>query len=407
MRLFSKGSMVLMIALFLTMALAVGCTGKPAEKAVAEKGVTDTTITVGYIGDMTGPITGVTVPFRRAIENYFKYINEQGGVNGRTIKYITEDDKYKVPEAVAAFRKLTTQDQVFALVGQAGSSQVMALTEEIKKEGIPVVGPQQTIDEQLKNQYFFNLLATYEDQAKVIIDYILKEAKAKGLEKPKVATVTIDVASGYEWANYMKTYLQKQGLELASHLTLPAAATEATTQVQKLLEIKPDYIVIHGHAGTTVPFLKDAQRYGLKVPVISSYGGFGDNIYKAVGEAGKRYIGVHSFNPSYFEGEGLKEMVRITQKYGDPKDMESYSYTQGFTVAKVFVEALKRAGRNLTRESLMKALESIQNWDTGGLSAPVTFGPGDHHGIDAVRFFTWDYEKNQMKALTDWMAPAK
>lgn len=369
-------------------------------------GVTDSSIKLGSITDMTGPTANIQTPYLSGIQTYLKWVNDNGGVNGRKIELVSEDDRYTVPAAVAAFKKLTTQDKVFAILGQGGSNQVSALSDDIKDQKIPVLFPMQTTKDQLANPYFFSLLASYEDQANVLVKRAVEDMKKAGKDKPVIATVTLDVESGYEWATYVAGALGRMNLKLAKHVLVPAAATEATAQVQQLLDLKPDAIIIHGATTNNVAFLRDAARYGLKVPIYSSYGGFGDLLYQSAGkEATANFIGVHSFNPPLLDTPGLKEMREVGQRYGMDKYLNLQQYVQGWTAGRVYVEALKKAGKDLTRESLMAAIESMNDYDTQGLSAPVSFSSKNHNGVRAVRFFGYDFNKNEMVPVSDWINP--
>lgn len=409
----------LVVLLALSLALLASCGGGANKPAAGVQGaapsampvgdttgITDASIKLGAIVDLTGPTANIQVPFLTGIQTYVKWVNDNGGVNGRKLELIAEDDRYTVPAAVAAFKKLTTQDKVFALLGQGGSSQSSALSDDIRDLKIPVLGPMQTTKDQLANPYFFNLLASYDDQAAAIVKRVLADMKKTGKDKPVIATVTLDVESGYEWATYMAAHLEQNGLKLAKHVLIPSTATEATSQVQQLLELKPDAIVLHGTAGAGTAFVKDAYRYGLKVPMYSNFAGFSIATYENAGpDATANYVGVHSYNPPTFDSPGMKQMREIGQKYGADKYLGSQQYVQGWTVARVFIEATKQAGKDLSRESLISAIEGMNNYDTEGLSAPVSFSPKNHNGLRAVRIFGYDFNKKQLVPESDWITP--
>jgi|YNPNPStandDraft_1061719.scaffolds.fasta_scaffold01092_16 branched-chain amino acid transport system substrate-binding protein len=369
-------------------------------------GVTDTTIKVGYIGDMTGPIVSTSGPFRRGISTYLEYVNkEKGGVAGRSIQFIPEDDKYQVPLAIAAFRKLMDRDNVFAILGLSGSSQSTALDPEIRKLGVPVFGPQQAIPSEIENPFIFVTIASYRDIAFLAVEYALKQL-AKKNQEPRIAAFTLRVQSGYEWAQDAEAALTKHGLKLAGHISIPPTAVEAAAQIKELQDLKANYVLLHGSPATSILFLKEAHRYGLKIPVVSMWGAFGVPVFKTVGEeAAGDFVGFWSFSHPSMAGKGLEELRPAVQKYGEAADLETFQVVHGWTTAKLFVEALKRAGKNLTRKSFISAVETIQNFDTEGLSAPVNFGPGNSYGIRACRLYGYDFKGQKVVALTDWMTP--
>lgn len=369
-------------------------------------GVADTMIKVGYIGDMTGPIVSTSGPFRRGIATYFNYVNkEKGGVAGRSIQYITEDDKYQAPLAIAAFRKLIDRDNVFAIVGLSGSSQSTALDPEIKKLGVPIFGPQQAIPSEIENPFIFVTIASYRDIAFLAVEYALKQLAGKKQE-PRIAAFTLRVQSGYEWAQDAEAALAKHGLKLAGHISVPPTAVEAAAQIKELQELKANYVLLHGSPATSILFLKEAHRYGLKIPVVSMWGAFGVPVFKTVGEeAAGEFVGFWSFSHPSMAGKGLEELRPAVQKYGEAADLETFQVVHGWTTAKLFVEALTRAGKKLTRKSFISAVETLQNFDTEGLSAPVEFAPGNSYGIRACRLYGYDFKGQKVVALTDWMRP--
>ncbi|KAF0117297.1 MAG: amino acid/amide ABC transporter substrate-binding protein HAAT family, partial [bacterium] len=149
------------------------------------KGVTKDTIRLGAIIDMTGPVTQMTVPLVQATRNYIRHINEQGGINGRKIKLIIEDDHYTIPGAIAGFKKLVFRDGVLSILYGGGTGQTMALASHIKKERVPVITV--SLAESLVNpvrRHVFIPAASYDDEVECIFDYIIKILNVKN---PRIA----------------------------------------------------------------------------------------------------------------------------------------------------------------------------------------------------------------------------
>ena len=397
------GIMVFLVITF--SALALGGHAAAAAKGDAT-GVSDKSIKIGYIGDMTGPATSATVPYRRGLSDYFDYINkEKGGINGRQIEFIPEDDKFTVPLAITAFRKLVDRDEVFAIVGMAGSSQTAALAPDIEKMGIPVFGPQQTGETELKNPHFFTTAPSYFDQCGVMVNYALDQLEKQG-KKPQIAVAIVKVASGYEFLEYSKDILGKKGQKIIGHVEIAPNALEAAAQIKEMKDLNPNWVLHHGTPATFVLDLKEAHRYGLQVPTTNTTGAVSDHIYETVGkEASKEFWGVQGVSPSWMEGPGIEELGYVNKKYGNPEHLGNLWYIMSYTAAKAFVEGLQRAGRDLTRQSFMAAVETLTNFDTGGLSAPFKFGPGDHHGSSALRMYGYDFDTKRIVPLSDWIEP--
>ena len=102
------------------------------------RGVTDTTIKIGAIMDLTGPVAGdITLPIAEGLRNYMRHVNDMGGIFGRKIKLIVEDDRYSIPAGLAAFKKLLFRDEIFALFGPASTGEARALFGQIEKLKVP------------------------------------------------------------------------------------------------------------------------------------------------------------------------------------------------------------------------------------------------------------------------------
>ncbi|KAF0120891.1 MAG: amino acid/amide ABC transporter substrate-binding protein HAAT family, partial [bacterium] len=109
-----------------------------SSQAKEVRGVTDDTIKIGIIMDMTGPVADNLMPYAIGVRNYFKYINDKGGINGRKVDVIVEDDRYSIPMAVAAFKKLVFKDRILAIIGLA-SPQTTALLSQIEKNKLSTI----------------------------------------------------------------------------------------------------------------------------------------------------------------------------------------------------------------------------------------------------------------------------
>ncbi len=121
--------LVVLILVLLNLSLAY------AEEA---RGVASDTVKIGFIMDQTGPIADTSLPITAGVRNYFQWINDQGGIHGRKIRVLVEDDRYSIPMAFAAFKKLVYKDKVLAILALGGTGQSTALFRSIEKERMPV-----------------------------------------------------------------------------------------------------------------------------------------------------------------------------------------------------------------------------------------------------------------------------
>lgn len=374
----------------------------------AAKGVSKDEVVLGFIGDLSGPTVVVQKPYLDAVKNYFRNVNDKGGINGRKIKLIPEDDQYQPPKAVAALKKLVTKDEVLAIVGPTGSGPLKACYSMIESEKVPCIGPMSTTDDMLDpfKRYIFTIMSTYHDQVGVIFDYIIKDLKG---QKPKVVLVTQQNEPGKVVEAATRETAKAKGVELAEVIYLLQGATDATSQVLLLKKADPNYVIIQGDIGVAVAVLKDAKKLGFDCKSIGTFSVFSEKTYLAAEDAAAKFVGVHSINAWYDEGPAIEEMRQVTLKYepGTENTVRDRYYVQGWAAGTIVAEGLRRAGKELDSEKLVGALEGIKGLDMKGLCGPISYSPTSHKGLEHVRVYGWDFGKKRLVPLTDWLKPSK
>ena len=181
-----------LIALALSIAFS---TGRPAAAEEDVPGVTDDRILVGMTNDLTGPLAFIGQQSSAGARLYLQHINEQGGVHGRRIELLVEDDGYQPARTVAAFRKLLDRDRVFCFVGNMGSSTTMATLPLVERERVPVVMPLNYNSRMSTphKRYIFALDPNYPIQSWIMVKYIAEVEKKQGeAESPRLAVIYQD-----------------------------------------------------------------------------------------------------------------------------------------------------------------------------------------------------------------------
>ena len=391
----SKNILFILIISLISICLVISAYAEDA------RGVTDSTIKIGGIADHTGPIATICKPLIEAFKNYTQYINDKGGINGRKLTLIMEDDRYSIPTGISAFKKLIFKDKALALLGPVSIGETKALYNQIKKNKVTCV-PVVPDESALKpfRRYIFLPVDLYDDEIAVVFTYIMKDLKHKN---PRIGFVTADRESGkvvkaaaIKWA---KIYNVKLYIEI-----LPTSAMEATSQVLSLRRNKIDCLIVHYAIPVTARLLKDLVKYGLRVPVFGTFPNSTEDTIRIAGNASKNFIGAHSFSSWYDESSGMKRVREITLKYhpGTEKPYRSKNYTVGWTMATILYEGIKRAGNNLNTESLVRGLESIKNLDTKGICGPITYSSTNHKGVEFCKLFRADPASGKLLPITKW-----
>jgi len=213
-----------------------------------DNGVTSSAIKVGWMGDLTGPTASSQSFNSHGIEAYFECANESGGVLGRMIEYLPEDDQFSAETAAINFTKLTEDDKVIALLGLGGSHISTQLQPDVEALNLPVIGPPQTIDVQLEGDQYFNNLAHYGDQSDLATGQIA--ADVGGIENAVVMGISLEVPSGTEFAAYVEQSVNRAGGTYLGTQYVAPGATEVIAQMAALQEgIDNDgahYVTLHG-----------------------------------------------------------------------------------------------------------------------------------------------------------------
>lgn len=367
------------------------------------RGVTDQHLRIAAILDQTGPAANVTVPITNAFRSFFGYVNESGGIHGRNIKLIVEDDRYSIPGGIAAFKKVLYKDQVLAMIGPTHSGALGAVFRHIDRERIPTLStaPNENTVSPLK-RYIFGVYETYPHMIKTLIGYMLEDLNP---HDPKIALIYPDNEAGK-----LDLAAAIERLHFLGHIpvvkeVLNPGSIDATSQVMNLKRYKVNNIVLCGFipqpAGV---LLRELKKFGLNIPVFANVAAASEEVINMAGPAANRYFVVSPFASWYDEGTNLSLMRRITLKYapGTEKPYRGKLYTFGWSIVTVLREGLVRAGKSIDGDGLVKALETLNNFDMRGLSGPINFSSTNHKGMNSSRIFKSDPESGKFVPITEW-----
>ena len=372
------------------------------------RGVTKDTIKVGFVWDLSGPVSSLGVPYLEGVRNYLRYVNVQGGIHGRKLKLIVEDDRYTIPGSLAAYKKLLYKDKVLAIIG-FGSGQHKALYSTIEKDKIPVITGSWSnhVTRPLK-RYSFLPADDANLEVKLMVDYLVKSEKVENL---RLCYVYLDAEAGKMPMGQLEKSLNHYGLKLMRKEVVNPGELDTTSQVLSLKRIKANYVIFVTAGAGVFSLLRDARRYAYFPTFISTFHAIGEDTVNIAGEGARNLIAVGGWSSWYDNVPAIDQMKKITLKYhpepayAEKHLLDSRWYPKGWLTALIFVEGAKRAGKNLNNETLVGGLEQIRGLDTGGLSGPISFGPNRRQGSDSAKFNKADLGKKHFIPITDWIRP--
>ena len=364
--------------------------------SAAQQGVTDSEIVLGCSNSFTGPLafTGEQAT-KFGVDLYFKVINDAGGIHGRKIRTVYYDDGYKPQDAVANTRKLVEQDRIFAVIAPQGTPPVVATLEYLEDNRVPLLFPFQGSPITRGKKYVFSGMTLYDRQSKMMIDYLVGQRKFKTF-----GALYQDDEYGKAFLTAFEKDLGRHGLKLTATEPVKRGANDVSAQIAKLQAAKPEVVFLVLTPGPGAQAIKERQKIGWTDTVMVSAGPLTDERY--LGLAGDASEGVEGLSlwpdPVASDLPGVKAYREAMAKYFPKNEPNRYSLS-GYFAAMLFTEGAKRAGKNLTRDSLVTGLEAMKGFESGILP-PVTIGP-DH---ETQRQGFWvRVDKGRFRQLTDWL----
>jgi ABC-type branched-subunit amino acid transport system substrate-binding protein len=364
----------------------------------AEVGVTDNSILVGCSNSFSGPLVYPgTQLVNNGLEAYIGYINAQGGVNGRKILTQYYDDGYKPQNAVGNTKRLVEQDKVFAILASQGTGPVMATVKYLTQNKVPLLFPFQGVP--LSGQKtIFTSFTPYPNQSELVVTWLVK---IKGFKR--IGMLYQDDKYGYTFRDPAKKTLAKYGLKLVAAESYKRGAKDLSAQVAKLRKANLDAVLLVATPPPGATFLKEAHKQGWKNTKIISSGPLTDEKYiNLSGGVGEGVWGLSLWpDPVHSQDPAVIEYRKIVDKYGKDRDKTPNRYSlYGHFYAKLFVEGLKRAGKNVTRESYIAALEGIKDWQNG-MIPPVSFSGSDH--LSQNSGFMVEVQRSVFRPISGWL----
>lgn len=345
--------------------------------ALAEPGVTASTLRVGTIQDLSGPIAMLGAPIRDGMLLRFEEANARGGVHGRKLELRFEDSGYDPKRAVLATRKLLSRDKVFAFVGNLGTPVVMASMPLAIEAGRPHLfpfSPHQATYAPL-HPLKFQLFAPYQDYMNAAV----REMVARG-GYTRVGLLFQDDDYGHEVKKGVEAGLAQRGMALVEAVGYKRGATDFASQVARLRAAGCDLVVLATVVRETVAAVSEARKTGWPVDMLVTASGYSAQTHELGGATVEGLYGVSVMPLPYAEGanSALADWIdRYRQRFGAAPNIWS---AMGYNVADVFIQGLEAAGRELTAERFVSAMESVHTTRDFFGSPEYRFSATEHLG---------------------------
>jgi len=369
------------IKLFIKLTITIVCL--LISQANAETGVTDDQIVVGMSTALSGHASFLGTSFKTGAEAYFNTINEKGGVKGRKIKLIVYDDGYDPGKTVPNVEKLIRDDKVFCLFGNVGTPTATAIMPIITGQRVPLIAPF-TGAESLINpviKYVLNYRASYNQEAEEFI-----RAMVDVLNYKRIGVFYQNDSYGKAVLKGTRAALKKRGLDPVITGNYMRNTENIEAALDSIIKEKPEAVVMAGTYAACAKFITEGRKKGFN-PVYINVSFVGpDKLVELLGKHGDKVVVTQVVPPLLSDSKRnypvVLEYLNANKKYF-PQSKPNSVAMEGFLAAKVFVEGLKRAEKNLTRDSLISSFEGIKDLDIGA-GNKVSFSALNHQGSQKV-----------------------
>ena len=349
--------------------------------AVEVDGVTDDEVVFGTHSDLTGPIAIWGTGIVNAMRMRFDDANAAGGVHGRQIRVVVEDTQYQVPKAISAANKLINRDKVFAIVLAVGTQTNIAAMKQQLPAGVPNLFPASGARAMVDpfQKLVLSQLGLYYEEIRAGVKYFVEE---QGKTTP--CAIYHDSDYGVEILDATQDQATEMGLTVAATSAHKPTDVEFTGAVLRLRDAGCDLVMVGLVHRDTILVLEAARKMGWDgVAWVGNEAAYGQVIADQKSGSGEGYYAFVPIPLVYEDDDSLAPevrdwLVRYRERFGAPPGLPAMV---GYRGADLAVRGLEIAGRELTRESMIEALESLTEY-TDLFGNKLTFGPDDHKGVD-------------------------
>jgi branched-chain amino acid transport system substrate-binding protein len=371
--------------------------------ALAQAGMAQDAITIGATQPLTGPKVFVDegIPLIAAMKDCVAITNSEGGINGKKLQYAQEDDQFNPEVGVKAFETLMAKHHPLCVFG-SGTGVALACAPLIRDK-YRVLYSSTSMSAKIMTSgapSMFMIGPTYGDQFAVALKYIAQQKKGT-----KVAFFYSKGPLGEDPIPYGRIMVQRLRLELVGEVTGDMKGGDHAVQIEELKRKNPDWVILHGWIGpNNGPIIKQCHELGLKAPIVTTLWGAQRTVVESLGPNGPKFLAVSPYAYWWMEDVPMIRKLRTYTAKTHPDVTERpLPYIVAYTAGQVFVECLRKADAagELNSEALTNALKSLKDFDTGGLTPPLTI---KENRFPIARILESNPAKGIFEAVSGWIA---
>jgi branched-chain amino acid transport system substrate-binding protein len=349
----------------------------PAMAADSARGVTDNEIVIGTYTDLSGVTAMWGVNNSNAWRMAFDGANAAGGINGRKIKYIVEDNQYQVPRSVQAANKLINRDGVFMMVANGGTPMNNATMPDQLAKGVPNVFPLTSARSMYEPLHHlkFGLASSYYDQMRAGVKLFVEQHHSK-----TICAMSQDTDFGRDVMAGAKDQLAAMDMKLAAETLHKPTDTDFSASVARLKDANCDLILVGGIVRDSVQIISAVRKTGWNVEMLGQAASYDEAVAEVPGGVTE---GFYSMTPVLFvaASDSSPPVAKFAEEFKKQFGKEpNFAAQIGYTGAQLVILALKNAGKDLTADSFVTGMESIKDWHDIFGSPAMSFSKTRHQG---------------------------
>jgi len=362
----------------------------------ADPGITDTEILIGLFAPMSGPLAAFGFDPLQAAKMWYEEANKKGGIHGRKIKVLIEDDKCNPVEVVSVVKKFITVDKTFIVHGGSCTAPAVAAQEFVTREKVPFVMLNAAGDGAVipATRYVFGAFGgTQRTVGATIMEFAIKELKGK-----KIAFIAHDDDFGNSNSTTARAVAQKLGAEVVALERISPRITDVTAPMLKVRAANPDVIISTAYPAPAVLITQKYAEYGMtKTPIIVAVQGipipavFAKNVGNDAALANLYY---GSPLNDLTDGPKQQRWIQLYKQYYPDRTPGAFM-TYGLPSAMAVTMALEKVGKDLTREKFVDALETL-DFDSGVVAGPIAFAKDRRDAHRASVFIKFDGKTHKL-----------
>jgi ABC-type branched-subunit amino acid transport system substrate-binding protein len=366
-----------------------------------DPGISENKIVIGTVLPSKGSLTEMGQAIKAVTTAYFDEVNSQGGIYNRRFEVRFVETGDTPADTRGRVERFLQDEQVFAMTGAFTSGADKELAALMEQREVPLVGPL-TLYPQIGfplNRQVFYLFSGSDGQARALVAF------AAGKQPGKTSDIAIVSPQGEQYTSLIegvKDQAKKAGRNAAETYLYANVTTEVGGIVPKIQQTGRDGILFLGTGDAALAFMKEAERLHWSPTLYLLSSSAGREVFDAPLSFNHKIFISFPTSPADQTAEGIKEFRALAEKYKLPAQ-HRVAQLSVYSAARVLVEGLKRAGKDLSREKLIEALEGFNRFETG-LTPAITYGPNRRIGATGAYVISIDLEKKQFVPASDWIS---